>query len=1178
VSELDLLGLPLSGHSLVEANAGTGKTYSITAIQLRLILEQDWNLEEILVMTFTRAATAELKKGLRERLHLARRALSGEQTKDDFVEQLIAGLADQAEARRRVERSLQVLDLAPVLTIHGFCQQVLSRFAFQSGWDPDRDLVERENDHLKEQVQIAWENLAAGFSPEFAACVRKNRGDMAGLLERITRDIIQQAERPWREVIPPRFDSRAQAEMEAEGRRLTGKLVAFCAAHEGELEEILTSPVLKRGTYSDKRIEIVRTALRAVIHDPGDWLSHAPLLEHLGTTRLESGTKVREQPPEHAMAADIDRLVALAGELKAGLEIRKSALWFELYEPVLDARDRIKQRLGIRSYNDLVADLAKALEGEGGKALAENIRDSYPVALIDEFQDTDLLQFEIFDRIYADSDDPVVYVGDPKQALYAFRGADVHAYLKARNSVGKRFELSRNWRSRPALLAGVNALFEQTSEPFITEQIKFKPSSCADPERHRPLLVNDLEAEPFSLWLVTPEGRKDALRMACAGLVANDIVSLLAKARAGEALIDDQPLQARDICVLVRKHDQADLVAAALERANLGCSRTGRESIWSGVHAQELSRLLHGISNCERPGQVAAALSTRWCGLDAAELARIQADESLVDRHFLQFAGYRNIWAQSGLSAALARVLADFDTAGRSLADSEGERSLTNFYHLQDLLTAHENESGRSITGLLEWLDHQRQHSKEVNEDNLLRLESDESLVQVMTIHKAKGLEFPVVYCPYLWDSSSSYEIRTSVEYHDEEGWPVLDLGGPDMDAHRELALAEAAAEDQRMLYVALTRAKQRGVAIWCPHTDARYNPFRYLLHARDESGWRRGLERYAKLGVDERMDEAEEVLAGWGIAATRRSVDEADQPLEIESLESRAGVTPLGFEAKVPSAWQITSYSALMSDHGSGHAGADSRDHDPLGSDAELMEDEQGQGIFDLPGGPTVGLMFHDLFENLPSFDPGEMELEQLVARKLEQYGQDPAWLDTVVSQTRECLKTPLDSGDDPLTLSRLAPEQRLAEMEFYLGLGGGNLARIMSLIRPPGSDAPKGPVPMGFLRGFIDLIFVHDQRYFVVDYKSNRLGTALDDYRPEALKASVESAGYDLQYHLYAVALHRLLVQQLKDYQYDRNFGGVYYLYLRGMRAATGPTRGVHYHRPEQSTIEALEAELGQ
>ena len=911
-------------------------------------------------------------------------------------------------------------------------------------------------------------------------------------------------------------------------------------------------------------------------------------VELLGRTKLHAGAKKGRAAPVHAFFDAAQALLEQHAAATLGLEHQRLALLRRLFDEAGAALREDKRRRRVVAFDDMLFNLHQRLHDGTAPALAAALRARFPAALIDEFQDTDPLQWQIFDAIYGDGTLPLFLVGDPKQAIYSFRNADLHTYLRARDRATASYTLSANQRATAPLLDALNALFGVHGNAFMLDGLDYHAVSMGG--NKRPVL-DDRSAPRAALQLWTlPAGADGApltkaqARSAAAQASAAEIARLLAASARGEVRLGERPLRAGDIAVLVRAHAEGALVRQALEILGVGSVELSMASVYRSSDAEELERVLAAVLEPTRERVLRAALATEAMGLDAVALLALDDDEPAWPAIAARFAAYRDTWLARGVGFMLRQWLNDEHVAERLLVRSDGERRLTNLLHLAECL--HQAASEHTAPdALLRWLQVQRRERRS-DDSSQLRLESDSNLVQIVTVHKSKGLEYPVVFCPFLWNGrSGSPEGLDGVEYHDDEGRAVIDLRmgvDPDCDEADVKARVqfEAAAEALRLIYVALTRAVQRcvlvigGYAINGSSNESRRSPLNWLVAGGSMSpaSW------LAAKGVD--VDDA------WRAWAQRHAPQ-----VGIEALPGGPG-TPLGGAAvppeqlaalqappMLPAAWWIGSYSALM--HGALHEAA-AADHDQrVRADAVPARAGDDDDVLNFARGAAAGECLHAVFERIRFDDP--LSWPAAIDAALYKLGTPPQPRERRMLQRLlgDVLNTPLPVGTErPLHLAQLSHQRRLVEMEFHLSAPRLDDSALNALFARTGVAVPRltfGTL-RGYLKGFIDLVFEHDGRYFVLDWKSNHLGDTPADYGRAAMEAAMAEHGYALQALLYSVALERHLRQRLPDYHHERHFGGALYLFVRGVRPGWrdtgGRPSGVWFRRPDAQLLASLSA----
>ena len=1100
VGAFDLLAPVPPGVTVLEASAGTGKTYTIAALATRFVSE-GVPLDQMLLVTFTRMATGELRERVRERLTASERllaaALAGvEPTGADELDQLLrsGSPADIAARRSRLQVALGDFDAATIETTHSFCSEVLTELGTLADLDPDVTLTEHVDDILAEVVDDLY-------------------------IRRFLND-------------------------------------------KGE-------PAMNRAQAGQIAAAAVRTpdALIYPLQEPSD--------------------------PAAAMRW------RLASAVRNELAERKRAL-------------------GVITYDDLLGRLQWTLVGANGAAAVELLRRRYSVVLIDEFQDTDPTQWDIVNTAFGDGGRRLVLIADPKQAIYAFRGADVHSYLAAARTATASATLAVNYRSDACLLAGFDALFGgvRLGHPEIVyRQVSAAPGHAGWRLRGTPsagaLAFRVLDRSQITLTNAGFASTAEA-REAVARDVGADIVALLNAGAEIEQRDRDGvvtatvPVGPGDIAVLVDKHRNAASVQRELEAAGVPAVIAGAGSVFSTAAASDWLALLEALERpASQPRARTAALGP-LIGWDAARLAA--ADDAATAALHQSLYRWNRSFAEQGIAAMTDAVMVECRVATRALAQIGGERLMTDLQHVAELLHRATVEEQLGLSALTAWLRQRIDAAASEGahgDERTRRLDSDAAAVQVLTIHRSKGLEWPIVYCPYLWDTGRIPEERTPVYFH-RDGQRAVDvsLSGASYDANRRRHNAEERGEDLRLAYVALTRARHRTVVHWAGSWDAGNSPLSRLLFARAASGeiavdgprTPADVDAFAALtAVAERAADPAAVTVSWARAGGRQA-----------RWSGRAGDSPplaaAAFERGIDSRWRRTSYSALTA--AAHDRQVASEPEDSLLADEPAAEEIAGPAEVSGPGpgdaaalplapmafGPAVGTLIHAALD-LSDFAAPKL-VPELALRLAEAAGpRGVALLGCPVGQVAtglaRALATPIDALDG-LTLAGLDRSARLDELTFELPLAGGDrpadaaavtLADVAALLAEtiaPDSilagypqrlrDPLMAGVLRGYLTGSIDLALALPaadgrRRFAIVDYKTNWLAAPGEpllaaNYRPALLALEMQRTHYLLQGLLYSVALHRFLRWRLPGYAPDRDLAGIHYLFLRGMTGdgATG------------------------
>ena len=1437
------LHFPLWGSRLIEASAGTGKTYTIAALYLRLVLghgergtasldaayppDVDMGFLEgrkppqeatafrealtppkILVVTFTEAATLELRDRIRARLAEAaaffrasaeavdagtcldamepgsvpdqdvvggRSVVNAASAGEDLAvlpkaDPFLQGLRDAYPASQWSERAhtLQLaaewMDESAISTIHGWCNRMLREHAFDSRGLFNQTLSTDTSELLAEACRDYWRNFCQGLPLEAARVLQgwwadpdalqkevqsllsdldalsgegRSPAEAIGEAQQQRRQQLQALKAPWREGWIDELGRMLDAGREKPATSRKGKGGAE------PVSEARPEQAFPIGWLNGSK---VKTTIQAQwLQLLRDWVDDAdmakPGLSETAMNRLTPdglrdafGKGVDAQDPalvamlEHpALAA----MAALPGKLAALPDGRQATLlhaarWIEArYRRARDQRSEM-------SFDDLLRQLAQALASEGGERLAERIRTQFPVAMIDEFQDTDPVQYSIFDRVYRVEkncpEQALILIGDPKQAIYAFRGADIHTYLRAREATrGRHYTLDTNFRSSKAMVDAVNHVFEVAEQrpggafrfgavsddgdgagaavslPFLAVKAQGRKEIWQDtkyPGGAAPALVAWTMPEDAGNRLNAKSGHvsKGAYTAHYAEVTAREIARLLQAGAEGQAGFaspmrpDEQHVHAgkgdsrrvsgvrpADIAVLVNSGREADAVRKALRAQGIRSVYLSEdESVYASPVVPPLLRWLQAAAEPANGRLLRAALGTALCGLDALQLERLVHDELHWEERVAQFQRYREIWRSQGVLPMVRHMLQDFGVVPRLLAQG-GERQLTDLLHLSELL----QQASTRLEGehaLVRYLQEQRDAPEGEREARRQRLESDDARVRVVTVHKSKGLEYPLVFLPFFCAVRPVEAKDALLRWHDANGQLQLVPGRSADDEIVAAADAERLGEDLRKLYVALTRARHVTWVGLGALENLHRSAAGHLLGLGDESG--DGHRLFAAL---------QEKVGQWrdGIAPGVVAVEEASLPAEGQddggmtqaalwrssecaSRRDTAWKTPPMLPGQSWPRWWIASYSALEVEdvattlsasgspsdrgvHGTVVAHGDVERVKPAAGDGwepgrnvaesdapygdsaltdtwaeqraadavwqrhlvqaaeasalAMVDPDLGAGglgssVHDFARGPQAGTFLHGLLEwagrqgfaalakdparlaeqvrwrlqRMPDWQPWQSLLTDWLVRLLTQpLPLDAGGGDRIQGNVEEALvgAGPVPSGGTySFTLAGLRQYQ--VEMSFMLAVQDIDLPALDAWVRQHTfSGAARPPLLPGqlngMLKGFIDLVFEHDGRFYVLDYKSNWLGASDEAYRVETMQAAVLAHRYELQYLFYLLALHRLLKVRLPDYDYDRHVGGALYLFLRGSGA---PSRGVFAARPPRAVIEALDA----
>jgi len=1185
--------LPLDGVRLIEASAGTGKTFTLATLVTRLVIERGLRVGEILAVTYTEAATQELRERLRLRLELAAR-LANEvalmpTTLDDDSEAAVTRALIERQARRedplalarRLRQAAREMDLAAVFTIHGFCARALAEHAVEAGQPLlAPELTGSERELIDAVATDLWRSLGADATDAelLQQQWRTPDGLVGDLYKLLYVPRLQPAPPPPSPDPLPQLVDAATALRESFATHQD----EACAALHGAIE----NKVLNGTSYKPALIVELRNALSqwcahgdaaAPVHEKLDRLTPRMLADK--TNKPKKGAPL--QPPSSPLFDAVAHYLDAADARDSWLASRRIALVHRVRESAARRLAAIKRQRREQTFDDLIANLADALDGPHGARLVERLRAQYAFALVDEFQDTDPRQWAIFQRIFGTGDEPALFlIGDPKQAIYRFRGGDVHTYLAAAESAQRAPALDRNFRSRPSLLRAISALYERAGETaFIDERIRFRDVEPGGAVRDDDLRRDGHTAPALEICMLPPpdDGRRrpqwyvgEARQLAALACVTA-IHTLLSDARGGRAVLrergQERAPQSGDIAVLVRNHGEATLMREALSRAGIAAVAAGRRSLFSTDEARDVLALLEALLRPDDDARLRGALATLLVGLDADTLARFD-DDAQLHRHWqLRALAWRDRWQRHGPLAMLGDVAAEH--APRLLAQSDGERRLTNTLQLAEVLQEADIEA-IGEHGLVDWLRTRIAEADDSDETQQLRLESDARCVQILTLHKSKGLEYPFVFLPF---AAIGRDARNGnlCEFHDGTG-RVLQLRS---EATPENAAAwndartrqdsEERGEDARLLYVGLTRAQH---ALWLatgPFANAELSPLEPMLRDVDALADANGAAvSVHRLVLPLRLPDALAPEHRDAVPAARESRRVVSRDWWVYSFTQLANESPGTVEAA----------PRTVAEEG----GAQDEpavvvfDGDPaLDHDRRFSGSRFGNVLHSVLERVDFGAWSHWVSDGMP-----DTERRHLVdALHSEGYADEDVDDGVVVLAplVGHTLAVALPEGT---RLCDVPPHARLSEMEFHFALEATPVPRLLALLHEHELLLERNAFGNrqrfeGLMTGKIDLIYEHDGRYFVLDYKSNRLAS----YDGDALAAAMDDSEYTLQALLYALALHRWLRFRLGDqYDYDAHCGGIRYVFCRGLDATRGDSPGVHAWRPSRALIDGLDA----
>ncbi|WP_369789843.1 exodeoxyribonuclease V subunit beta [Rouxiella sp. WC2420] len=1163
--KLNPLTLPLSGERLIEASAGTGKTFTLALLYLRLLLglggqaafARRLTVEEILVVTFTEAATEELRGRIRSNIHELRLACIRKSSNNPMLAALMTEIADLSEAASTLLAAERQMDEAAIYTIHGFCQRMLMHNAFESGILFEQTLIQDEMPLRRQACADFWRRYCYPLPLDIARIISQEWSGPEALLADLSSYLHGEAPQL-------RFPPEQGETLESRHQRIVARLNDIkqqWLSAAADIEAIITQSGVDKRSYSTRFLPNWLVAVAAWASQSTESYTLPKELERFRQSVLLEKTK-KGEPPQHAIFDAIDRLY------EESLTIRDLVIARALTEIRQSIAEEKRQHAEL-GFDDLLSRLDNALQQPSGNLLAQAIRQRYPLAMIDEFQDTDPQQYRIFNCLYGNQPQcGLLLIGDPKQAIYAFRGADIFTYMRARSEVSSHYTMDTNWRSSVSMVRSVNQLFSRLASPFLFSQIPFISVQPASKNTALGFELHGKTQPGMQCWVQPGEGvGVNDYQQFMAAHCAAQIRDWLTAGQQQEAwLIEGEKrrsVQASDITILIRSRREAALIRDALSMLNIpSVYLSNRDSVFDTPEALDVLWLLQAVLTPEHERTLRSAMATGLMGLDALTLDALSQDEIAWDKLVDEFDSYRQRWMQRGVLPMLKNLIMQRHIAEDLLANPGGERRLTDLLHLGELL----QEAAAQLDSehaLVRWLAQQIAQPDSQAQSQQLRLESDKHLVKVVTIHKSKGLEYPLVWLPFI----SNFRQQQRGLYHDRENFAaLLDLSEDEQTL--QLAEEERLAEDLRLLYVALTRSIYHcsiGIAPLIQGTRKKQGDTDLHLGA---LGY---LVQNGQAGDAAYLAECLQNLADENVAVT--AVEPIDSTVWIPPELKTPQLAAAHLTRTLADFWRVTSYSGLQQ-HGSALAQdlLPKLDVDAAGEQPQDSEPQMTAHSF--PRGASPGTFLHSLFEEIDFSQPVDPEWLQ---EMLEAQGYSAEWLPILQEWVDTVLTTPLD--DTGMSLSALEPAQHQSELQFYLPIDG--------LLKPQDLnalvqhyDALSAQCPplnfqqvRGMLKGFIDLVYFWQGRYYLLDYKSNWLGEDSSAYTQSAMENAMAQHRYDLQYQLYTLALHRYLGHRLADYNYQQHFGGVVYLFLRGVDS-NKPDNGIFRRRPDEEFIHSMDA----
>lgn len=1128
--------VPLQGSNLIEASAGTGKTYSIAVLALRLILK-GYSISEILMVTFTKAAVEELETRIRLFIRTAQQGCMGWPIEDETIKDLVEE-TKRSEGNELIEQRLNnallLLDETAILTIHSFCQRTLAEFAFETGQVFSAETMTAQDtlSIVEDQVNRFWRKYITTLELDLIKWIFAHDFSRLNLIKTINFALGGKILFTPEKYTPGFLEPAAQKQtvelfrqiMQASSEKRNNLIESLKADSVGVIARIEANKkanrYLKKFIVGSFDAEGLFIYLLDKSSDPSDYLTDVFPEILLGIQEM----KQLEQTAAETIHLYINKLYQFAiDEVRNGIEVAK-------------------EERNWMSFDDMIFRLHQAVVLKPHQGLITAIQRKYRAAFIDEFQDTDKLQFELFDALFGKTN-LLFYIGDPKQSIYAFRKADIFTYFKAAQSVENRYAMNTNFRSSHAIIRALNHFFLPVQD-FDTFYFQNMPGGInyvtVDPPAGNSKGGLYYNEKPFHPFLIQEAGNKEAIPYN----VANAVIALLSDSNYKlEDKGEKRLIRPSDIGILVRTRNEGTLVKNILALYKIPAITIDETKILATPVAREVQYILEAAYAISA-SSINKALLISLTGMKIDDLLTIDEEQTLQ-----RFKLYQTAWENEGVYVMLMRFMADYQVRSTLLNGNnvQGERILSNLVQLMELLHKMENLQKYAPVELLHWLQKGIQRDMIEGDEFEQRMESDEAAIKIITIHKSKGLEYNIVMAPFLDMNVRIDDAMVSFRDPDQEVYYFLNKGLLNITQEQWL-MTDAEQENRRLLYVALTRAKY---ACFINSNNSRFNN-------------NSSLRRFVKALKD---NEANALQAGIAEFI-------APEPDPHYIYDSGEPIYPINYAkaeqfSLLQLYWRKMSYSFLNPEHSL-----------PSMPYTTIHADPYDQFIFrELKKGAHTGNLLHFIFERIDFSDAAYWETVVRQALKRLSSNSDDAKVSNLLrlleTITQVDLISTSSNAQDTLRLCEVKRDQRLNELEFDFTVNPFSTTLLQQLAQKEAGFAIRNFNELeGIMNGKVDLFFEHQGKYYILDWKSNYLGDQLENYEYPQLQEAMIANNYHLQYHIYTVALSKYLRLRLPDFDYNKHFGGVFYLFLRGIRK--GKQTGIYFNKPSAVLISKIESLL--
>lgn len=1126
--------VPLQGSNLIEASAGTGKTYSIAVLALRLILK-GYGINEILMVTFTKAAVEELETRIRLFIRTAQQGWMGWPIEDETIKSLLEEsiLTEGKEITgQRLNNALLLLDETAILTIHSFCQRTLGEFAFETGQVFSAETMTAQDtvNVVEDQVNRFWRRYITTLELDLLKWIHTCDFSRANLIK-----VINLALGGKSLYAPERYEIGF---LDPDKQKKTVEFISQSINASEQKRLSLIDQLKSDASGTIMRIQANNQAKRYLKKYIENGLDAEGLFTYILEKSVSPSDYLKAVFPD--MLKGIEEMKALEKTADNIVHLYVNKLYQFAIDEVRVGIERVKEERNWISFDDMIQRLHRAIVGNRHPGLIAALQKKYKAAFIDEFQDTDKLQFELFDVLFGKSN-LLFYIGDPKQSIYAFRKADIFTYFKAAQSVEQRYAMNTNFRSSHAIIRALNHFFLPVKD-FDTFYFQNMPGGISyvtvDPPAGNSKGGIFYKGKPFSPFLIQDSPTKDGIPYN----VANAVVALLSDS---DYLLEDKGIQRRikpsDIGILVRSKFEGTAVKDALSMYKIPAITIDETKILATPVALEIQYILEAVYAISA-SSINKALLISITGMTITELLGIDEEQTLQ-----RFKSYQTAWENEGVYVMLMRFMADYQVRSRLLSGDnvQGERLLSNIGQLMELLHKMENLQQYAPVELLHWLQKGIQRDTIEGDEFEQRMESDEAAIKIVTIHKSKGLEYNIVMAPYLDMNVRIDDALLSFRDPKEEVYYFINKGLRNAEQEQWLTI-DAEQENRRLLYVALTRAKYA-----C-----------FINSNNSNKNINSSLRRFIKA-----LRENENAALEAGISRFDAPAPDFDYV-----FDSGEPTFPVKYEKAdrfhlLQPHWRKMSYSFLNPEHSL-----------PSIPYTLSYNDPYDQFIFkELKKGAHTGNLLHFIFERIDFTDKAYWETVVRQALKRLSSTSDDEKVKNLVylleTITDVDLPVTKNTHKTQLRLGEVKREQRLNELEFDFVVNPFSTNALQHLAQQEALFSLRNFSEIeGIMNGKVDLFFEHQGKYYILDWKSNFLGDQLQHYDAPSLQEAMAANNYHLQYHIYTVALCKYLRLRIPDFDYEMHFGGVFYLFLRGIRK--GHSTGIFFNKPPATLINQMES----